>query len=290
MRTLVATLALIIYATVIAQCEDKQVRKDVRKYDRCIKKGYESTINGCDEAGESKLNKKKIKKCAKIEDRLKDCGYTCVDPTESPTSSPTTIPTSTPTNAPTSTPTTRPTSTPTTRPTNKPTVRILKLTSWQKHGLANNLDGQLDWSAGSNRMMSGAYSSHSNWQEDRRWGFYSSYASGVTCTPMGWSNYVNGNDGALSFSCPERTAAMYAAHSIHSNWHEDRRWKFRCCQLSANVYLQNSAWTGYVNGLDGNLDFQCLKTEVMVGLSSYHANWQEDRRWKFRCARLLTKM
>ena len=66
MRTLVATLAFIISASVIAQCEEKQMKKDIKKYGKCIKKGFEATIIGCAEAGESELNDKKTKKCQKI--------------------------------------------------------------------------------------------------------------------------------------------------------------------------------------------------------------------------------
>jgi len=117
MRTLFATFALLILATVLAHCNEKKVTKLSKKYGRCIKKGYESTIDGCAEAfgkrnrkkKKNKLTKKKQKRCARIEKRLKKCGYSCVDSTESPTNSPTVRPTSTPTNSPT----VRPTSTPT---------------------------------------------------------------------------------------------------------------------------------------------------------------------------------
>jgi len=109
MRTLFATFALLVLATVFAKCEEKKVNKWIKKYNKCIAKGYESTINGCGEARKDKLNKKKKARCAKIEKRLIKCDYSCVDPTESPTESPTNSPTTTPTSTPTNAPIPAPT-------------------------------------------------------------------------------------------------------------------------------------------------------------------------------------
>lgn len=40
--------------------------------------------------------------------------------------------------------------------------------------------------------------------------------------------------------------------------------------------------TGYVNSMDGILDWTCPDGSVMVGAYSYHNNGTEDRRWRFR--------
>ena len=44
--------------------------------------------------------------------------------------------------------------------------------------------------------------------------------------------------------------------------------------------------SGYVNGWDQPVSFTCGHLESIVGFSSYHDNGKEDRRWRFKCAKL----
>jgi hypothetical protein len=48
-----------------------------RKYNKCLKDGFEPSIKGCEKIGTKSLTKKRRKKCAKKEEKLKNCGYTC---------------------------------------------------------------------------------------------------------------------------------------------------------------------------------------------------------------------
>jgi len=135
-------------------------------------------------------------------------------------------------------------------------------------------------------MITGLKSYHDNHKEDRRWAIKYGPASGVSCRGQGWSGWRNDWDKQLTFECPTQQA-LYGIHSYHSNSREDRRWEFRCCIVSG-ADLRKGGWTGDVNGWDSALDYRCeLSHEVVIGLSSYHDNHREDRRWKFRCAELL---
>jgi len=145
----------------------------------------------------------------------------------------------------------------------------------------------LSWSAGSNRMIAGFLSVHDNIKEDRLWAFHDAAASGVTCTQQGFSGYVNDYDNVARFECGTNQA-LNGVYSVHDNHKEDRRWKFECCALSSNVYLQKGGWSNWQNNLDAQLDFGCGETSVVVGWNSYHDNHHEDRRFEFKCAELLT--
>jgi len=138
-------------------------------------------------------------------------------------------------------------------------------------------------------MITGFDSYHNNGREDRRWRIYSGQASKVSCLAKGWSGWANRYDKKFSFSCPTNHA-LFGVKSIHSNHNEDRRWKFLCCGLSSNAYMKTGGWTNYVNGWDDRLNYQCPgSNEVLVGVSSYHNNRFEDRRWKFRCGQVRMK-
>jgi len=140
-----------------------------------------------------------------------------------------------------------------------------------------------------NGLYSGLYSVHDNRREDRQFKVYESkLARGIYCTNYKWSGYVNDFDERFSFSCGWNSAIFYI-ESYHSNRREDRRFKFGCCDLSNNgaYQIRGMYWTGYVNEWDGKMNFKCGYNEVLMGLGSYHNNRREDRRFKFRCGRLM---
>jgi len=137
-------------------------------------------------------------------------------------------------------------------------------------------------------MFTGIISVHDNGREDRVWAFHYAAASGVTCKTQVLGGWANNWDDPLSFACPHNQA-LSTVYSYHDNYREDRRWKFGCCVVSSNAYLQRLGWTNWVNNWDARLDFRCQDDEVLVGLKSYHDNHREDRRWRFQCSRLMTK-
>jgi len=148
----------------------------------------------------------------------------------------------------------------------------------------NDWDGKLEWTAGPNQLVTGLYSVHDNWREDRRWKFYSEYTPHVTTIACVWSEYVNHWDGLLLFICPSGYAIV-GFESVHNNRREDRRWKIRSC-IVHGASLKRHLWSGLVNNFDGELDYKCNSGEVMTGLYSYHDSAREDRRWNILCAKL----
>ncbi|CAL1538693.1 unnamed protein product, partial [Lymnaea stagnalis] len=52
--------------------------------------------------------------------------------------------------------------------------------------------------------------------------------------------------------------------------------KFECCHSP-----------GYVNSFDNPLDFKCPGDKFVTGVSGYHDNHFEDRRYGFQCCNIL---
>ena len=96
----------------------------------------------------------------------------------------------------------------------------------------------------------------------------------------GWQNDWDGN---LYVDCRERQA-LYRVQSYHSNRKEDRRWQF-LCKSTVSRPFNHCYRTGYENFWHYPLMFQCRVNYVMTGVSSYHSNFLEDRRWRFKCCR-----
>jgi len=94
----------------------------------------------------------------------------------------------------------------------------------------NGWDGTQDQACGSNEVMTGVWSEHSNKKEDRRYRIKCSRINGATIQTLPqWSQWANGWDGNLDYTC-KKGLAMTAMYSQHSNQKEDRRFKFKCGQ------------------------------------------------------------
>jgi hypothetical protein len=48
-------------------------------------------------------------------------------------------------------------------------------------------------------------------------------------------------------------------------------------------------WTGYVNVMDGVMDYICPNNGIIAGMYSYHSNSTEDRQFKFYCCQLVNQ-
>ncbi|XP_075458764.1 hemagglutinin/amebocyte aggregation factor-like [Ascaphus truei] len=133
------------------------------------------------------------------------------------------------------------------------------------------------------QSINSVISTHNNYYEDRLWDF--------TCKPtfsqLGscyWSNYVNCFDEEFSFTCPFGSVISGMA-SYHRNYEEDRRWMFFCC-TGSQPYTNDCNWTYFVNDFDAYIHWQVPNNYFVVGISSYHDNYTEDRRWRFQyCAK-----
>jgi len=140
-------------------------------------------------------------------------------------------------------------------------------------------------------MLTAMFSEHSNDREDRRFGFSTVAFPGVDCrNPMPWTDFQNNYDEELRFTCP-RGFAMVGIGSRHDNGREDRIWQFRCCEVARNGYELGASRNMALREAP-NSDFEfdwpdqqgCEANEVMVGLSGWHSNSNEDRRYSIQCA------
>lgn len=81
MKTLLfLTLLVCILAIALSQDAPKKCNKfTVKKYKKCLDKGFPATIAGCTPAAdvETMTKKKKIRKCRSLENKLKECGIDC---------------------------------------------------------------------------------------------------------------------------------------------------------------------------------------------------------------------
>ncbi|KAK0046703.1 dermatopontin [Biomphalaria pfeifferi] len=93
--------------------------------------------------------------------------------------------------------------------------------------------------------------------------------------------WVNEYDGPMSFKCPINQTVMYLS-SIHDNSREDRIWEIYCRSSAFGDYCNES---DYVNEFDATFNYTCPGNKVLTGISSYHDNSKEDRRFKFTCCR-----
>jgi len=80
--------------------------------------------------------------------------------------------------------------------------------------------------------------------------------------------------------CPSGQG-LYRLRSAHHNDHEDRYFDYACRAVTANPVT--CSWTGYVNEFDEPVSFTCPQNNFLAGISSYHDNHKEDRRFRFQC-------
>jgi len=69
-------IVLTLFSFVDGRSPTKQCNKQIKRYKKCLKKGFQSSL-GCVNAEKHLKSKRKYKKCAKIEGAVKDCGYSC---------------------------------------------------------------------------------------------------------------------------------------------------------------------------------------------------------------------
>ncbi|XP_061171808.1 uncharacterized protein LOC133181295 [Saccostrea echinata] len=94
------------------------------------------------------------------------------------------------------------------------------------------------------------------------------------------SGWVNEFDQEFTFKCPDHQS-ITQVKSYHSNYQEDRRFDFMCTSYTNSS--ENCEWSEYVNEFDKLLVYQCPNGGVIDGVSSYHINLFEDRRFRFYC-------
>merc|ERR1711907_648005 len=162
---------------------------------------------------------------------------------------------------------------------NKSKLRVSRH-AW--HGWINNWDGNMGWHTGGNTFVSGLHSTHSNHREDR---LFKPLVTTVGTNQRShhWYGWINNWDRQFDFSCGHNMAII-GFISYHSNHYEDRRWKVLCSTFHG-VSISKSGWPGWQTNWDATWSLSCGH-RPMVGVSSYHNNGREDRRWRIRCGTL----
>ncbi|XP_056009464.1 uncharacterized protein LOC125680077 [Ostrea edulis] len=171
-------------------------------------------------------------------------------------------------------------------------------------GWANSYDGDLDYTVPAGHVMRGWTSIHDNGHEDRVFDFdvclmqqcvdIGNPGESVigrrqlnnTTTPffihlfLGVDSWVNDYDKPFTFTCPQHQS-IHRVVSHHENRPEDRVFDFQCSPYAANS--ESCFWSGYVNNFDKPVAFQCPNGGILDGVSSFHDNGAEDRRFRFYC-------
>ena len=74
-------------------------------------------------------------------------------------------------------------------------------------------------------------SSHSNYYEDRKWSYKCGNFRGWHVGECNWTGWVNDYDKTFTFDCPGEKV-MGGMKSVHSNYYQDRIFKFKCCKMT----------------------------------------------------------
>lgn len=111
--------------------------------------------------------------------------------------------------------------------------------------------------------------------------FFSFYTSVVLHLLVRVHSWVNDYDQPFTFTCPQHQSIQRVV-SHHDNHREDRVFDFTCSNYEDSKF-DSCYWTEYVNDFDQPVIFQCPHGGVLNGVSSYHDNHREDRRFRFYC-------
>ena len=90
-----------------------------------------------------------------------------------------------------------------------------------------------------------------------------------TCS---WTDYLNNFDGPVNKYCDGYIGGI---ESIHSNLHEDRKWKIQCCNAGEGVTRGICEKNLLLNDFKEEIKLKLNPDKALVGLESYHDNLQE---------------
>lgn len=138
---------------------------------------------------------------------------------------------------------------------------------------ANTWDGSMNFECPRGHGIYRIRSHHDNKREDRIWQFSCKKVS--MTNNCRWSGNANGWDGVMNFKCP-RNGIITGAQSWHHNRHEDRIWRYRCCDSQEASGCKHR---GDINDWDAPMDWTVPDGYALSGFYSHHSNKREDRRW-----------
>ncbi|CAC5398114.1 unnamed protein product [Mytilus coruscus] len=124
---------------------------------------------------------------------------------------------------------------------------------------------------------------HNNRREDRRWAFECKSTGGQHSYCSWTSNYVNDWDEFFNYQC-SNDGFICGMRSIHHNKKEDRRFMFKCCQISGKTLSECSKT--YRNDFDKPFTVNVPSGFVIRSVSSTHSNKYEDRQFSWELCKL----
>ncbi|KAK3763735.1 hypothetical protein RRG08_020534 [Elysia crispata] len=92
-------------------------------------------------------------------------------------------------------------------------------------------------------------------------------------------------DETFTFECPARQM-LSSIFSTHSNYYEDRRFKFGCTSAPNDALSTTCRWSNWVNQFERSIDYICPPEWALTGVYSYHSRINEDRRMNFKCCQI----
>ncbi|XP_019626035.1 PREDICTED: hemagglutinin/amebocyte aggregation factor-like [Branchiostoma belcheri] len=94
----------------------------------------------------------------------------------------------------------------------------------------NDYDGVMNFECPFNALVTGFRSEHSNRYEDRRWNVKCSRKYNMVTFNCALSPYANSFDDRMNYAV---SSGYYlrGMHGDHSNYYEDRRYKFNACRI-----------------------------------------------------------
>jgi len=146
------------------------------------------------------------------------------------------------------------------------------------NAFVNELKQPLDFECPANQAITGLFSEHHNWEEDRKWKF-SCGGSTLTMENCQWNDYSQ-YDQVIDVDMGTRVLTGVKAEFAQAN--RDRKYRFKSCEIAGtNTCGFGRGDKDYKNDWDKELKFNLPSDEFINYVRSYHDNSKEDRRWQF---------
>ncbi|XP_011438693.3 hemagglutinin/amebocyte aggregation factor [Magallana gigas] len=152
---------------------------------------------------------------------------------------------------------------------------------------ANEFDGHFQFVCPVGSYLTNVESFFNSYYNDRKFSFQCNARldSPVEVSSCFWTDYVNAMDSPIVFQCG--SGVIHGIESYHQDTYEDRRFKFKCCNLPLTCET-NCHYTGWVNDLQGPFTYIAPDNYFIRGVVSFHDNKAEDRKFDFEVCALPT--
>jgi len=103
--------------------------------------------------------------------------------------------------------------------------------SEKRVGVTNSYNAESHVECPDNWALTSITSIHSNHYEDRKWSYKCGKFGGWHVGECNWTGWVNDYDEQFTYDCPGEKV-MGGMNSIHSNYYQDRIFRFKCCKMT----------------------------------------------------------